>query len=96
MNTLRYFIQLSLSWIYSRGLYLWWIIKYRGKKNIPPEVVFSQIEKNMKLMAENIEKAFEVGRDEMTREDMVQFMELREKIRKLHEGITDVYHESKK
>ena len=39
-------------------IYFWWIIKYGGKKNIPPELIFGRLEKSMKRFAENMEQAF--------------------------------------
>ncbi|TSC58120.1 MAG: Uncharacterized protein Greene041679_172 [Parcubacteria group bacterium Greene0416_79] len=41
-----------------KGVHLWWTIKYGGRKNIPPELIFGQMEKSMKRFSENIEQAF--------------------------------------
>lgn len=34
--------------------YLWWVIKYGGKKNIPKELVVEQVMKNMRNLNENL------------------------------------------
>lgn len=41
-----------------KTLYWWWIIKYGGKKNIPPEVVLGSMEKAMKDVLSSVEQAF--------------------------------------
>ncbi|MCR4328376.1 MAG: hypothetical protein NUV53_02550 [Patescibacteria group bacterium] len=41
-----------------RFRYWWWIIKYRGKKNIPPDVVFSALQESAQKMADNLKRAF--------------------------------------
>lgn len=41
-----------------RGLHLWWMLKYRGKKNIPPELILGQMEKSLRRFSESMEQAF--------------------------------------
>ena len=54
MNFLKYRLW---PWFKVRLTYWWWIIKYRGKKNIPRAVVFGQMTKSMAQMSENLEHA---------------------------------------
>lgn len=51
MNYIRYNIWPILK---VRLRYFWWIIKYGGKKNIPRELVFEQVVKNMSNLTENL------------------------------------------
>ncbi|KKQ62620.1 MAG: hypothetical protein UT03_C0027G0014 [Candidatus Moranbacteria bacterium GW2011_GWD2_38_7] len=37
--------------------FLWWVIKYRGKKNIPKEVIFAQMAKSLERMSQNLQCA---------------------------------------
>lgn len=39
-------------------IYFWWVIRYGGKKNIPPELIFGQLQKSMKRFSESMEQAF--------------------------------------
>jgi hypothetical protein len=41
-----------------RLIYWWWIIKYGGKKNITPELIFEKISGNIERMRENLTQAF--------------------------------------
>lgn len=40
-----------------RLVYWWWILKYGGKKRIPPELVFSRMRESMERMNENLMQA---------------------------------------
>lgn len=40
-----------------RLTYWWWAIRYGGKKNIPPELIFGRIMKNAEQMKESLEQA---------------------------------------
>jgi hypothetical protein len=41
--------------IKTRFIFWWWVLKYRGKKNIPPEVVFGAMAKTMESLKENLQ-----------------------------------------
>ncbi|MFZ2975422.1 MAG: hypothetical protein WA055_02195 [Candidatus Moraniibacteriota bacterium] len=43
--------------IKTRLIFWWWVLKYRGKKNIPPEVVFEAMAKTMASLKENLQMA---------------------------------------
>lgn len=44
-------------WLKVKTRYWWWVLKYGGKKNIPPELIFGQMEKSMERMKENLMQA---------------------------------------
>jgi hypothetical protein len=46
-----------LPWVKVKSRYFWWVIKYRGKKNIPPEVISEQINKSISRSAKSLEEA---------------------------------------
>ena len=43
--------------IKTRLIFWWWVLKYRGKKNIPPEIVFEAMAKTMASLKENLQMA---------------------------------------
>lgn len=63
-------------WIKVKSTYYWWVIKYRGKKNIPPELIFLQMARSMARMNENIQLAMRVLPDDASREEKEQLVEL--------------------
>lgn len=75
--------------IKTRIIYWWWIIKYRGKKNIPPELIFGKLEKNMKSLSDNILKAVQASPDDMPEEERQIVHDLLVKLKELEEGIAD-------
>ena len=44
-------------WVKVKSRYYWWVIRYGGKRNIPPELMFGQIEKSVARMKENLMQA---------------------------------------
>lgn len=41
-------------------IYRWWILKYGGRKNIPPELIWERMMKSMERMNENLRAAMRV------------------------------------
>lgn len=41
-------------------IYRWWILKYGGKKNIPPQLIWGRMVKSMERMNENLCAAMRV------------------------------------
>jgi len=76
-------------WVKVKIIYWWWIIKYRGKKNIPPELIFGRIIKNIERMKENLEKAFSLGKDDMTKEELLNFHKIMDKADELERKINE-------
>lgn len=67
-------------WIKVKIIYWWWIIRYGGKKNIPLELIFGQITKSIEDFKENLEKAFSFSKDDMSKEELLNFYKITEKI----------------
>ena len=40
-----------------RFTYWWWMVRYGGKKNIPPELIFGKMNSSMERMRENLMQA---------------------------------------
>ena len=55
--------------------YWWWIVKYRGKKNIPREVVFGAMAKSLERMNENLMGAYREIPDDMSAEEKRELFE---------------------
>lgn len=75
--------------IKTRPMYWWWILKYGGKKNIPPELVFGKTDETMDSLMENIMNAARAEPPDMTGEERKQFRDLIMKINELKAGIKD-------
>lgn len=58
MNFIYFFVRVIWSRLRARAMYAWWIIKYRGKKNIPPEIIFAQMTKKMQRLQERLQTIF--------------------------------------
>ncbi|HEY4508412.1 MAG TPA: hypothetical protein VJJ55_02020 [Candidatus Paceibacterota bacterium] len=56
-------------WLKVKTRYWWWVIRYGGKKNIPPELIFGQMEKSMARMKENLMQALRNFPKELGEED---------------------------
>ncbi len=69
--------------------YWWWILKYRGKKNIPLEVVLGRMDETMKLLSENILKAVQASSANMSEDESKMVRDLLAKLRELEEGVAD-------
>jgi|GEM_PF-3275531 len=72
-----------------RLTYWWWILKYRGKKNIPLEVVLGRMDETMKLLSENILKAVQASSANMSEDESKMVRDLLAKLRELEEGVAD-------
>lgn len=81
-----------------RGRFYWWIVRYRGKKNIPREVVFSSMAKSLERMNDNLEKALQAGADDPDTdgEELREVLAAMEKAGELTEGVEELESESTK
>ncbi len=77
MNLLKFTIW---PWVKVKLIYWWWIIKYRGKKNIPPEVIFKKLEETAASLTNDIRDAVRVSSDEMNEEERLKMREALMKI----------------
>jgi ribosomal protein S1 len=66
MDYLKYVLWPALK---VRLRYWWWIVKYRGKRNIPKEVVFDALTKSLERMNENLMAAYREMPEDMSDED---------------------------
>lgn len=76
-------------------VYFWWVLKYGGKKNIPSELIFGQLEKLMKRFAENMEQAFRhmpTDLDDSEKGEVINLMGL---AKKLEEGMKELESEKR-
>ena len=48
-----------------RCKYYWWIVRYRGKRNIPKEVVFRSLTKSLERMNNALDSAYQLGAHDM-------------------------------
>lgn len=63
-------------WIKVKAIFYWWVFKYRGKKNIPPELILSQMMKSMSRMNENLQLATRALPDDASQSEKEQLMKL--------------------
>lgn len=59
-----------------RLIYWWWIIKYGGKKNIPPELIFGRINKSMARISENLMDALKTMPPDATEDEKKELINL--------------------
>ena len=76
----------------TRIMYWFWIIKYGGKKKIPPEVIFGKLNETMESMLKNIQEAIKVSPTDMSEEERLMVRELMMKTASLKKGVKDLEH----
>ncbi|OGY99978.1 MAG: hypothetical protein A2945_00525 [Candidatus Liptonbacteria bacterium RIFCSPLOWO2_01_FULL_52_25] len=59
-----------------RLTYWWWVVKYDGKKNIPPDVVFGRMAASMKRTSDNLVQALRTFPPDMDEKEKAKFMNL--------------------
>lgn len=87
MILLKYTIWPSLK---VRLQYGWWIIKYRGKKNIPKEVVFGALSKSLERMNDSLMAAYREMPDDMPDEDKKNLFEAVQRSKALESDINEL------
>ncbi len=55
---------------------IWWIIRYRGKKNIPPECIEKHMEDSMREIRKKLEQVINELPDDVAVEEKQQLREL--------------------
>ncbi len=73
-----------------RLIYWWWILKYRGKKNIPPELIFGKLEETMKSLSDNVLKAIQASPENMSEEERKMAHDLLTKLQEFEKGVADI------
>ncbi|MDZ7611727.1 MAG: hypothetical protein U5L10_03105 [Candidatus Moranbacteria bacterium] len=79
-----------------RGTYWWWIVKYRGKKNIPPEVVFQQMSKSLARSEESLEEALKAMPEDSDKEEVKNVREALGRLGSLKDEAEDFERKNKK
>lgn len=81
-----------------RVRFYWWIVRYRGKKNIPREVVFGSMAKSLERMNDNLEKALQAGADDpdANGDELREVLTAMEKAVELTDGVKELESESTK
>ena len=73
-----------------KATYWWWIIKYRGKKNIPPELIFSRMFKSVSGMNDALMNAFRAMPDNLNEQEKNEFLDLMHRAQDLEKEIKDL------
>jgi len=73
---------------------LWWTIKYGGKKNIPPELIFDQMDRTMSSLKDNLMQAFRTFDEGTTQEEKDQFKSLLSKVHNLGNELNNAKNDS--
>lgn len=81
-----------------RGRFYWWIVRYRGKENIPREVVFGSMAKSLERMNDNMEKALQASVDDpdTNGEELRKVLAAMEKTGELTEEVNELESKSTK
>lgn len=66
----------------------WWSIKYGGKQNIPPQLIFDEIDKTMASMKDAMMQAFRL--DDLSEEERRDALKIIGKIDELDSGLKDL------
>ncbi|MEW5805380.1 MAG: hypothetical protein AB1721_01465 [Patescibacteria group bacterium] len=56
--------------------YWWWVIKYQGKKNIPPELIFGKMSESMNRMQDGLLQALRHSPDDISEEEKQELLKL--------------------
>lgn len=83
----RFWLQDITSFLKVRLTYWWWIVKYRGKKNIPRELVTGKVATNFAAMEENLMLALREVPDDMPAEQRKELLELIGKVQELQKEL---------
>ena len=75
--------------------YAWWVVKYRGKKNIPRDVVMGAMAESMKRMNDNLMAALGTMPKDTSEEDRRTLIELLQKAAQLEDDVRAAEKERK-
>lgn len=70
--------------------YYWWVVKYGGKKNIPPEVLWKQMAESMKRTADSLEQALRVVPDNISEEEKRELLSVMSTVADLEREVKDI------
>jgi hypothetical protein len=72
----------------ARAKVFWWAIKYGSKQNIPPELIFNEIDRTIASLKDNMMQAFRL--DDLSSEERKDTLKILGKIDELDSGLKDV------
>lgn len=72
--------------------YLWWTVRYGGKKNIPPRLIFNEIAKNMDELSVNLSKTMKNFPTDISENEKKKFFELFQEVGVLGDEINKAKH----
>ena len=75
----------------TRGYFWWWVIKYGGKKKIPPEVIFSQMAKSIERLNQNLHCARSAMMDDASKEEMGEIYDVIKKVEEMESGVDKMF-----
>lgn len=76
--------------------YGWWIARYGGKKNIPKELIFEQMQKSMERLEENLQDALRAMPDDVDETERKQLREAILEASELKGRAEEVFEKSEK
>jgi len=82
-------------WVKVKSMYCWWIIKYGGKKNIPPELIFEQMQKTMDGLTNDLMGAFRSIPHDATEQEKRELYDIIKKVGKMKAEINDIFSANK-
>ena len=77
-----------------RLIYWWWIVKYRGEKNIPKELLFGKMAESMSSLVENLEAARKAMSPDADQEETKTLIDIIRKADSLKEEVEEVKRDS--
>ncbi len=72
----------------ARAKVFWWAIKYGGKKNIPPELIFDEIDKAVSGIKDSMMQAFRL--DDLSEEERKEALKIINKIQEFDSELKDL------
>ncbi len=84
-------VQRFLNILRVRMIYWWWIVKYGGKKNIPPEIIMAAVEKSMEEMIDAVGQAFRLVDETASEEEKELAKKAFEKVHLLRSEIANMH-----
>lgn len=72
-----------------RFTYWWWTVKYGGRNNIPPELIFERMEASMRRSHESLMAALSAMPEDIEEEKRQEFLDLLSGGAKLEEEIRE-------
>lgn len=72
----------------ARAKVFWWSLKYGGRKNIPSQLIFDEMDKTIADMKDVMMQAFRI--DDLSQKERKQALKILSKIDELDSGLKDI------